>query len=257
MLLVFFATGHTLNLTAGYADRAWERDAIIFESLDALRLDRAARLYAAPNEHLILTFYSGLPVQSMAPVRKSFLDSYPGDIVYIDTSISVNTGALTPERIRHEALRHGQNLSPEAAAQWSFLLRTRDYRETIRKIVDPDRTVQAEPLPAFTDELLNEDRRRRWAAFSNSGLEIMLRGYDVRTWLECREVFEYRFAPPAAHDRSPANYAARLRGVEGILLSTETALYRSSWRPPGAAGGIHFKCQSPAKDDVRCPAALD
>jgi len=44
----------------------------------------ASRLYAAPNQHLVLTFYTGWPVQSIAPVRKEFLDRYPGPVILLD-----------------------------------------------------------------------------------------------------------------------------------------------------------------------------
>ena len=48
-------------------------------------LNAGTKLYSWPNQNLLLTYYMGLPVQSVAPVRKSFLDSYPGDIVFVET----------------------------------------------------------------------------------------------------------------------------------------------------------------------------
>jgi len=42
-----------------------------------------ARLYASPNEHLAMTFYTGLPFQSIAPVRREFLDCYAGPVLFV------------------------------------------------------------------------------------------------------------------------------------------------------------------------------
>ena len=52
--------------------------------LEGQNLDRETRVYALPYDHLSLTFYTGLPVQSVAPVRKSFFDAYEGDILILD-----------------------------------------------------------------------------------------------------------------------------------------------------------------------------
>jgi hypothetical protein len=58
------------------------------EKLRSLQLDRtAARFYAVPLHHFTLALYTGLPIQSIAPVRKSFLDSSPDTLVLIHTRI--------------------------------------------------------------------------------------------------------------------------------------------------------------------------
>jgi hypothetical protein len=241
MLAAFFATGHALDFTPSYYRQTWARDTEILNRLDAMRLDSSTRLYASPNDHLILTFYSGLPIQSIAPVRKSFLDSYPDEIVYVDTGIATNTGVLLPQRIGQEALRQGQILSPEAAERWSYLLRTRDYREAILKIIDPGRPPQLGPLPQFAEELLAEERSRLVSAFPNTDLEVMVRGFPIRTWLDWRTAFEYRFVNPAAHSGSLTNYADRLRGARAMLLSSEAAIYRSRWHSSETSGSIDFQ----------------
>jgi len=41
-------------------------------------------VYTTPNKHLVLTVYSGIPVQAIAPVRKSFLDRYDGDVLVLE-----------------------------------------------------------------------------------------------------------------------------------------------------------------------------
>ena len=42
------------------------------------------RLYATPNKHLVFAVYTGMPVQSVAPVRKCFLDAYDRDVFLIE-----------------------------------------------------------------------------------------------------------------------------------------------------------------------------
>ncbi len=241
MLLMFFLTGHELDLKAPFSSRSWASDTGVFDRLDAMHLNGSTRLYAAPNDHLIFSFYSGLPVQSIAPVRKSFLDSYPGDIVFIDTAISVDTEVLVPERIRQEALRNGQSLSPEDNERWTLLLRTRDYRAAMLKTVEPCPSTELEHLPPFAEKLLIEQGKQLAPAFANSGLDLMTRGFDIHTWSDWRAVLMYRFVDPSAHRGALANYAQRLRGAEAMILSSDSALYRSKWHPSEVCEGMSFQ----------------
>ena len=57
-----------------------------YETISQIDLQGNSRLYATPSEHLALTFYTGLPVQSIAPIRREFLDAYKGKIILIDQS---------------------------------------------------------------------------------------------------------------------------------------------------------------------------
>jgi hypothetical protein len=42
------------------------------------------RIFATPNDHLVLTYYSGRPVQSIAPVRREWLDRFAGDLLIVE-----------------------------------------------------------------------------------------------------------------------------------------------------------------------------
>ena len=67
-------------------------------------LEAGTKLYAFPNSHLLLTYYLGLPVQSIAPVRKSFLDEYPGDIILLETACPTSNSpwqTCEPSGVRH------------------------------------------------------------------------------------------------------------------------------------------------------------
>jgi hypothetical protein len=236
MLLLFFATGHRLDLQASINPHRWDEESTILRQIDAMHLDSASRLYSAPNSHLILSFYSGLPVQNIAPVRKSFLDSYPGEIVFIDTPVIA--GALPVERIRTEALRHGITLSPETAERWRVLLQSRRYREATLASIDGEGAAPLEAVPECFRKLLVEDG----AGFAAGDMELITRNFEVRTWQDWRTVFEYRFVDPESRGGPRANYAERLRGSRVLLLSSGfAALYRSPRHPPGAQQPVRFE----------------
>jgi hypothetical protein len=244
LLLIFFVTGHRLNFQETFSGGSWKADSIVLDQLGAMSIDRSTKFYAAPNDHLILSFYSGLPVQDITPVRKSYLDSYRGDIVYIDRSVSVDTGLLTAESVRAAALRDGLRLSPEAAETWSILLRTRDYREAMLKSLSRGSPQEIEPVPPFGWQLLDGHHRKLPSVFTNSSLELVTRGFDMSSWSDWRVVLKYRYVGPAARSGIHANYAARLRGADAVILTrarADTALYFSRWHPPDANDGIEFR----------------
>jgi hypothetical protein len=240
MLMIFFATGHNLELAPnGVRSLTWERIANIFDQLDAMHLQAAARVYASPNNHLIFAFYSGLPVQSIGPVRKSFLDTYRGDVVFIDTNVLPDNRVFIPEHVRDEAVKSGQNLSPDAVEWWCGLLRTRSYRELMLKAFDQSESAQLEPLPPFAERSLLEYRQQM--APGPLDLFPMFRGFDIRNWWDWHSVFQYRFVNPVARRGSHANYTERLRGSTAlVLLTADAVLYRSSWHPTGTAGAFTF-----------------
>jgi hypothetical protein len=214
----------------------------VLDQVGAMPIDRTTKLYAAPHDDLVLSFYSGLPVQDITPVRKSYLDSYKGNVVYIDRSVSVDTGLLTAESVRAAALRDGLRLSPEAAETWSILLRTRDYREAMLKSLSRGSPQGIEPAPPFGWQLLVAQHRKLPSVFTNSSLELVTRGFDISSWSDWRVVLKYRFVEPAARSGIHANYAARLRGADAVILTrADTALYLSRWHPPDANDGIEFR----------------
>ena len=236
-LALFFATGHNLNFRPQRSGGSWDFYAAIFDRLNAMHLDAASRLYAAPNDHLIYSFYSGLPVQNIFPVRKSFLDSYRGEIVYMDVATAFDNGVLSAERVRQEAFRSGQALSPEAAGRWSLLLRTRDYREGMGKVLAPGRDTKLESLPPFAAKLLGQepDPFSEWARCP------MFKGFEMRTWADWRTIFQYRFVDLAARSGPLANFAERLRGSEAMILPLGGVLYRSRWHPRGPCDQVAFQ----------------
>lgn len=241
LLLLFLVTGRNLDFQPTFSQGNWKTDAIVLDQLGAISIDRTTKLYAAPNDHLILTFYSGLPVQDITPVRKSYLDSYKGNVVYIDRAVSIETGFLTAESVRAAALRDGYRLSSEEAETWSILLRTRDYREAMLKSLSRGTQQNIEPLPPFGRELLSAHHRQLPSYFSNSSLEIVTRGSPISSWSDWRVVLKYRFVGVGARSGIHANYVDRLRSADAVILTqADTAMYISRY-PEDAGDGIEFR----------------
>lgn len=233
MVFLLWSNGASLKFGPVSSDQHWATNEAIFRQIEAMRLKSDAKLFAAPNDDLIFTFYSGLPVQDITPVRKSFLNSYRGDIVYIEPRISVYTGVLTPERVRDAALRSGLALSPAEAEQWSTLLSTRDTRVDMLRMLAPDMEPKLEALPSFARQLLELQRSRVSSLFSTFDYAFLIRGFQIRTWSDWRTVIRYRFVDPLAHWGVHANYVERFRGAEvTILPEIDTVMYRSKWHPP-------------------------
>jgi hypothetical protein len=234
--------GRKPNFHETFAGGSWEADASVLDYLRASSIDRKTRLYAAPNDHLILSFYSGLPVQDITPVRKAYLNSYPGDIIYIDRSVSVETGVLTAEGIREAALRDGDKLSAEEAERWSVLLRTRDYRETMLKAVSGGARQEVDQVPPFARQLLAAHHRELPSVFASSSLDLATRGFDIKSWTDWRNVLKYRFLGPEERSTVHANYADRLRGSDAVILTrADTAVYFSRWHPADINNSIEFR----------------
>jgi hypothetical protein len=242
LLMVFMAMGRRPNFHETFAGGNWKAETVVLDQLRAMSMDRTTKLYAAPNDHLILSFYSGLPVQDITPVRKSYLDSYRGNIIYVDRSVAVETGFLTAESIQEAAQRDGVKLSSEAAETWSILLRTRDYREAMLKSVSRGALQQVEPVPPFGRQLLDAHERNLSSVFTKSSLELATRGFAIRSWTDWRNVLKYRFVWPEAHSSVNANYADRLRGSDAVILTeADTAVYFCRWHPANLNNGIEFR----------------
>src|SRR5262249_1809302 len=83
----------------------------MLEGLRGWGCARGSRVYATPGDHLTLQWYTGMPVQSIAPIRREFLTNYPGDILFIESIPRLKP--LTPEVVRDRAARAGIALSDE------------------------------------------------------------------------------------------------------------------------------------------------
>ena len=179
------------------------------------------RVYALPLEHLPLTVAAGRTVQSVAPVRRSFLDEYPGEVVILETVRRYPL--LSVAAVCAGAARAGLPLTEDAARAW----RGRIERELVRAdlagrvaAVEP----REQPLPPWAAELAEG---RRAAARAGEGRGDFVRqnpavfgAYPARTWAEFWPAFFYRFVDPDARSGERVNYAARVHEGRATILDS-------------------------------------
>ena len=207
----------------------------LIESLRDLDLSPGARLFSSPNYHLTFTFYTGMPVQSAAPVRKAFFDQYPGELLIVEAGPRYEP--LTPEEIRDALQSAGQPPSSEAdVAFWECLLDRRLVREDLQGRVARI-TPPLEPAPLFMETLLGRQRVRTEEAVREAAVRLgnpMLKGLPLPDYLTCWQIFYYRFVNPEARVGRNLNYADRIRGAEAVVLPGEWVFYRCPARRDGA-----------------------
>ncbi|MCK6449096.1 MAG: glycosyltransferase family 39 protein [Planctomycetes bacterium] len=182
------------------------------------------RLYAAPNEHLNLTFYSGLPFQSIAPIRREFLATHPGPILFVDSMVGQEP--IPIEEVIRIADEHGRELDPTTAralrdrlwvrpAAVKALQRGAVLAEPLAELTDLDRAIlarQAEIAPSRVTRL-------RPPLDDNPAI---FRGFELADWSEWWPIFFWRFVDPRSRMGANANIAPRLHGARATVL-------RSSW----------------------------
>jgi hypothetical protein len=208
----------------------WKRIASIQEYIQHSELTADTKLYALPNSHLILSFYTGLPFQTIYPVRKTFLDAYQGEIVYFDFDpFGLKSPLLAPDRLRQAAVRTGDVLDDEGAQLLSRRLRTFQYRQSMSERIGGAPKTAVELVPPYAEQLLKRERVTDSAKFLEmcAGTPI-LRGYHITNWHEWIGSFVYRFVDPESRMGPALNYAERLRGSRAeILTDTGWVVYRS------------------------------
>jgi hypothetical protein len=170
------------------------------------KLTPESRVYSSPNEHLILSFYSGIPVQSIAPVRKDFLDNHPGEVVIFmkDDALRQRDDPAHPDNVLVRARAAGINLSKEEAWEISWGI-ARDKQD----------------LPAFAVPLKAEhasfQRDNRAMISASSSKKLVFRGFDIKTDYDWWAIYFYRFVNPQERHAKPAYRDRILRGTRYAL----------------------------------------
>jgi hypothetical protein len=211
------------------------RIAFVIEEMRGWDLRPNTRLYATPNEHLTLTFYTGLPVQSIAPVRRSFLETYPHDIVLIETFLRL----LPIERqwVQNLAAARGRKLDDREADALAYQLSLAgiaDYQRDHVARVWPDLA----NLPDFARDAFQLQRdytRYRLRTTENPIGEnpAVFRGFEYRDYASWWQTFFYRFVDPASRSHENVNYARRMRNAHLEVLPSMWCVYFSP--PPSSA----------------------
>lgn len=196
--------------------------------------EKSTKLYASPNSHLILQYYAGLPVQSIAPVNKEYLDNYEGPIVFIER---IWIGKIPDwKMIQQKAQSNCMEmvLSEQEAKRWARRFHTRPLRkELLKKGYQIFPALEEIPESFQSIEKSLEDERNRWidqySKLETSRL-LILRGYSVKSQADWWQTYFYRFVNPLSRKDSHANYADRLfNGKAVILPDSERVIYYSSF----------------------------
>jgi hypothetical protein len=228
VLTVIVVAGLTVSWKSWFPQpRSHPRD--FFELVDYLRsqnLQSGTRIYSLPVDHFGLMFYTGMPIQSVAPLRKEFLDSYKDDILILERAADYRT--ISIETIRQNALADGEGMGPEALQMWQRELSTRSVRERLAEVVK-EVNPPLQTLPAWAKRAFEQGRSTP-VALSESEDEAtknpaMFRGYNMTNWVRSWPVFYYRFVNPQNRSHPNLNYESRIRSARAVVLSSSWVIY--------------------------------
>jgi hypothetical protein len=224
----------------------------VVEQMEGMRLGPDVKLYAMPNNHLVLTFYTGLPFESTAPVRKSFFDTYPGRIVIAEPLYSELEAKdpAAPVPLTQAARATGVSLSPDASKRLSDDLATYDYRlEQTPLVCRVSPAPSTAGLPPFavaalsSQRALNRERLEHLLAFADD--VPVTRGIPVHNVFDIWCAFFYRFVDPVKRMGVNLNYADRLKSASLVTVGDRWAVYDI---PPADVGCSRSAAGSSASD---------
>lgn len=209
-----------------------------FEMVEYLRgmdLSRDARIYALPYQHFCLTYYTGLPIQTIAPVRKSFLDTYPGEVVVLET---VNRLPSPPwSWVQESARGAGVELDQDAAQEWVPVLHSRMIRAELTPLVREVEPV-LDPQPAWVGDAV-ADLVAKMSRSGHGRIDFahdnpaMFRDAPPMTMAEFWPAFFYRFVNPELRSGANANCAERMRAGRAFLMPSSWVVVRCPWPVEG------------------------
>ena len=183
-------------------------------------LGPATRVFSTPNDHLTLTYYTGRPVQSIAPVRKEWLDDATRDVVIV---AGERFGHLDAAEIQEVAQRLGPRLSSEEVkrrAEESRRLATElDLRQSGAHVVSSFSRPLDDIDRALVEAVRIEARRSLAMEFRGTPLG---RQFEMANVDEFRQAFFYWFSDPARRTGPGLNYAA-------CLARARVTVHSSGW----------------------------
>jgi hypothetical protein len=177
------------------------------------------RLYATPNGHLVMTYYTGLPIQSVAPIRKTFLDSYPGPVVIIrKAKYAPPPGVGEVVSVAGDA---GVVMAEADAVDWVERIYSRVQREEVVAEVGSVRP-KIVRVPEYLAPILEgqrvKTREMRDMLSWHVSSSLMFRGYTIRTSPNWWQTYKYRFVDPGSRSGVNVNYADRVMSAVVVAL---------------------------------------
>jgi hypothetical protein len=233
MLAFLAVTGQLLPEADGSGMEG--KDDEIVRLVRSWRLGAGGRIFASPNHHLRLTYYTGSPVQSVAPVRRSWLESFDRDLVIIE-----HRGYSLPSAGEVQAIgaRMGLGLTTaEAESRAAELPQLLPALELVGWVAE----VQPPPRPlsdldrALVDAVLETTRQR----INETASATALAGTPPGNWRDFWLFVFYRFSDPASRIGPQLNYYERTRRARAYVLRNGWVIYdcRPLSEPPLAGLG--------------------
>jgi len=200
--------------------------ASVINALQKIRFENGTRVYASPNNHLTYTYYTGLPVQSVAPVRKIFFSSYKSPMVFIESQMEL----MFPDEgdVRLAAKAQNITLTREQAKELGALVWTEIAAEELAK-----QGIPAPPLSPLPDYLVPvaektrldmlEAREKYKTIIRSSPFFRHVSAERIKDfWL----VFFYRFIDPGERTGRNLNILPRLQNAKvDFLPSANVVIY--------------------------------
>jgi hypothetical protein len=195
------------------------------------RLGAGARVYALPNSHLLLTYYTGVPVQSVSAVRRAWLDGFDRDLVIVDDPWYET---LSADEVALIGRRYGRALTPRDADA-----RSEELRWLLPALELDGVAAEVSPRPRVLDDF---DRALVDAVRAKTRLQMdnlargtpLVRAATLSNWREFWQFFFYWFAHPESRLGEQLNYHARLRRARAHVLPSGWIVYdcRPQREPP-------------------------
>jgi hypothetical protein len=204
----------------------------VFDYLEQNDFAPDTRIFATPSNQLTYTYYTGLPIQSTIPVRKSFFDNYPGGVVILDTRTFPQH--LDGTLIEAAAERNDDKLSESEVKQvqrnlWKYMVYQNDLGKGLPVPDEPVRLSafeagllnQAEEFSATREKLVVEE-------LTNKPIFNRVRAADPD---EYWKVFFLRFLNYENYTRGKTNYYGRIEQSEVSYLPASNIVAYWSPRP--------------------------
>lgn len=227
------------NVARRQESNPYESEAV-FQLVDHLREQELAndtRIYALPYQHFCLTYYTGLPVQSIAPVRREFLDRYPGEVLILETA--TRFPPPNAQQVRSLTRKAGIELDQAELTSWIPRLHARMVRAEVEPLVSevlPDEAPAPEWVAPLVADLLAEAAERRSGVDYSLDNPAMFRGHAPMTMAEFWPAFFYRFVGPEERSGARLNYARRAREASALVLPSTWVVLRCPARPEQDTG---------------------
>jgi hypothetical protein len=197
------------------------------------RLTPGTRLYSTPNDQLLYQYYGGLPVQSVAAVRREYFDESDDDVMILHHLSPAPAFRVPAERALEIAANFGRKDLTEEDIPKTF---ERAEVKVVTNVVS-GRVGSVWPPP----ERLSEFEREIIEASFEYTVERMteeaetspiIRDREIRTSEDWWDVFLYRFSGKERAWEGNRNYAARIQKALALVLPWGWTIYDAGKQAP-------------------------